>query len=150
MNQIVLNRHDSESAGRRAREFRVQVLSRSGERRWDDFVQQEPGGTVYHLSGWRRIFEDQLHHPSYYLYCERGGVIEGVLPLVHVKSRLFCNALISIPFLVYGGPLYISDAAQQGHGRVPVAVDESRHHYAFVAGQRLPGSELSFIFGFSA
>ncbi len=36
---------------------------------------------------------------------EQDGAIVGVLPLVHVKSRLFGNTLISTPFCVYGGPL---------------------------------------------
>jgi FemAB-related protein (PEP-CTERM system-associated) len=33
-----------------------------------------------------------------------------VLPLVHVKSRLFGNTLISTPFCVYGGPLALDRA----------------------------------------
>ena len=71
--------------------------------RWDAFVSASAGGSFYHLSGWRSIIENCLHHPTYYLYCESNGKIEAVLPLVHVKSLLFGNALISIPFLVYGG-----------------------------------------------
>jgi FemAB-related protein (PEP-CTERM system-associated) len=39
------------------------------------------------------------------LLAERGGEIAGVLPLVHVRSRLFGNALISTAFCVHGGPL---------------------------------------------
>jgi len=36
---------------------------------------------------------------------DHGGVVTGVLPLVHVKSWLFGSALISTAFCVYGGPL---------------------------------------------
>src|SRR5208282_483876 len=36
---------------------------------------------------------------------ERDGAIAGILPLAQVKTRLFGNALISVPFCVYGGPL---------------------------------------------
>jgi len=71
--------------------------------RWDAFVRASVGGSFYHLAGWRSIIENCLHHPTYYLYCESDGRIEAVLPLVHVKSLLFGNTLISIPFLVYGG-----------------------------------------------
>ena len=42
-------------------------------------------------------------HRSYYLIAQRDGLIEGILPLAHVRSRLFSNALISTPFCVYGG-----------------------------------------------
>jgi FemAB-related protein (PEP-CTERM system-associated) len=37
------------------------------------------------------------------LLAERSGVIEGVLPLAEIKSRLFGHSLISMPFCVYGG-----------------------------------------------
>lgn len=73
--------------------------------RWDAYVHKHENGTFYHLSGWQEIIGDFLRHPTYYLYVERDGVINGVLPLARVKSRLFGDALISLPFLVYGGPL---------------------------------------------
>lgn len=34
---------------------------------------------------------------------ENNGEIEGILPLAHVKSLLFGNSLIALPFSVYGG-----------------------------------------------
>lgn len=73
--------------------------------RWDSFVRASAAGSFYHLSGWRSLIENCLNHPTYYLYCENDGEIQAVLPLVHVNSLLFGNALISIPFLVYGGPV---------------------------------------------
>lgn len=73
--------------------------------RWDRYVIDHPDGTFYHLCGWRQVIGETLGHRVYYLYCERDGVIVGILPLAQVKSWLFGNALISLPFLVYGGPL---------------------------------------------
>jgi len=83
--------------------YTVKRFSSGDGPRWDAFVSATAGGSFYHLSGWRSIIENRLHHPTYYLYCEGDGKIEAVLPLVHVKSLLFGNALISVPFLVYGG-----------------------------------------------
>lgn len=70
---------------------------------WDDFVKASPEATFFHLSGWRRVLEESLGHKAHYLYAERNGQIVGVLPLGHVKTLLFGNALISVPFCVYGG-----------------------------------------------
>ncbi len=42
-------------------------------------------------------------HTPYFLYAKTGDKITGVLPLAHVKSMLFGNALTSLPFAVYGG-----------------------------------------------
>jgi hypothetical protein len=77
-------------------------LLSSEHQRWDDFVNASDNATFFHLSGWREIIEDFLGHKTYYLYVEREGEIVGILPLARVKSWLFGDALISLPFLVYG------------------------------------------------
>ena len=71
--------------------------------RCDAFVRDCPDATFFHLSGWQRVVAEVFRHPTYFLYAERDGRIEGVLPLGHVKSLLFGNALVSLPFAVYGG-----------------------------------------------
>src|SRR5207237_6525510 len=39
------------------------------------------------------------------------GEWQGVLPLVHMRSRIFGNFLVSVPFVNYGGLLCKGDAA---------------------------------------
>jgi FemAB-related protein (PEP-CTERM system-associated) len=75
----------------------------AGAQRWDSFVANCPDATFFHRAGWQGVIRTVFAHPTYYLYAERDGCIEGVLPLAHVKSFLFGNALISLPFAVYGG-----------------------------------------------
>jgi FemAB-related protein (PEP-CTERM system-associated) len=70
---------------------------------WDAFVACCPEATFFHRAGWLGILEDVFRHRGHFLYAERGGRIEGVLPLAHVDSVLFGNALVSLPFAVYGG-----------------------------------------------
>ena len=70
---------------------------------WDAFVEACPQATFFHKAGWQAIVGEVFRHPTHFLYAERSGTIEGVLPLAHVKSRLFGNALVSLPFAVYGG-----------------------------------------------
>jgi FemAB-related protein (PEP-CTERM system-associated) len=91
----------------------VKEFVRGDESRWDDFVRETPGGTFYHLSGWRSIAENHLNHRTHYIYCESGADIQAVLPLVHVSSFLFGDALISLPFLVYGGPVASNSDAER-------------------------------------
>ena len=71
--------------------------------RWDAFVAGCREATFFHRAGWQDIIDEVFHHPTCFLYAERAGQIEGVLPLAHVKSLLFGNALVSLPFAVYGG-----------------------------------------------
>lgn len=90
----------------------VRPLDAASEGRWDAFVRAAPKGTFFHLSGWRRAIEAAFGHPCHFVYAERAGRMCGVLPLVHVKSRLFSNGLISNAFCVYGGPLAEDGAAE--------------------------------------
>jgi len=72
---------------------------------WDEFVRAQPEATFFHLSAWRHVIERGFGHHTHYVLAERDGTIAGILPLAQVKTRLFGNALVSVPFCVYGGPL---------------------------------------------
>ncbi|MFN3594422.1 MAG: FemAB family XrtA/PEP-CTERM system-associated protein [Thiobacillaceae bacterium] len=79
---------------------------------WDAFVEATPEATFFHRYAWRTINARVFGHTPHYLLAERAGRIEGVLPLVEVKSRLFGHALISTPFCVYGGIAAASEDAR--------------------------------------
>ncbi len=51
--------------------------------------------------------QHEMGHDTPYLSAvdDATGHVEGVLPLVRVKSRLFGHFVVSVPFLNYGGPL---------------------------------------------
>jgi FemAB-related protein (PEP-CTERM system-associated) len=72
--------------------------------RWDAFVQACPGATFFHRAAWQDLIARVFKHETYFLYAQGDdGHIEGVLPLAHVNSLLFGNALVGLPFAVYGG-----------------------------------------------
>jgi len=88
--------------------------SNAGEaERWDAFVADCAGASFFHRAGWQTIVKDVFGHDAYFLYAERNGAIEGVLPLAHVNSLLFGNALVSLPFAVYGGVAASNAAAAE-------------------------------------
>ena len=68
-----------------------------------------PHGTFFHRAGWRRVIARAFGHATHYVLTERDGAITGVLALARVRTRLFGDSLISVPFCVNGGPL-ASDA----------------------------------------
>ena len=72
---------------------------------WDAFVTAHAHGTFFHLSAWQRVVTRAFGHATYYLLAETNGVLTGVLPLARVKTALFGDQLISVPFCVHGGPL---------------------------------------------
>ena len=94
---------ESLTSGMTAGPPRVRELEAGRVPDWDAFVESCPQATFFHRAGWREVIERAFGHRTHFLYAERDGCIEGVLPLGHVRSRLFGNALISCPFCVYGG-----------------------------------------------
>lgn len=89
----------------------VRGLEANNNARWDAFVEAAPGGTFFHLAGWKRVIETAFKHRTYYLMAERDHAITGVLPLTLVKTRLFGASLISNAFCVQGGPIAADTAS---------------------------------------
>jgi FemAB-related protein (PEP-CTERM system-associated) len=96
---------------RDGRGLRIASLERADFGRWDTFVLDCPAATFFHRAGWKSVIESAFGHRCHFLHAERDGRVVGVLPLVHVKSRLFGNSLISTGFTVGGGPVAADDAA---------------------------------------
>lgn len=84
-------------------------------RAWNKFVTEHPAATNYHLWEWKAVVEESFGHPCCYLAANdhRKGIV-GILPLVHMQSRLFGNFLVSLPFFNYGGLLCSTPAAETG------------------------------------
>lgn len=80
---------------------------------WDRLAEEAPGGTYCHLAGWHTIITEVLGHEAHYLEArDSSGGLEGILPLVRVRSLLFGDYLVSMPFLNYGGPVGTPEACR--------------------------------------
>lgn len=90
----------------------VKHLEELDAERWDRFIYTLPESTFFHRVGWKKVIEQAFGHRCYYLYVEQGGEWQGVLPLVHLRSRLFGSGLISMAFCAYGGVLARTEAAR--------------------------------------
>jgi FemAB-related protein (PEP-CTERM system-associated) len=75
------------------------------ETAWEEYVVSHPQGTFFHRAAWQRVIVRSFGHKPYYSLTLRAGKITGILPLIHMKTRLFGNALVSTPFCVSGGPI---------------------------------------------
>src|SRR5262245_41514867 len=79
---------------------------------WDQYVSQHSWASSYHSWAWKRVIEQTFGHHTAYLAASSGGTIQGVLPLVRMRSRLFGHFLTSMPFVNYGGVLASSPEAE--------------------------------------
>ena len=85
--------------------IRLRPLDAASANAWDAFVAAMPNGSFFHRAAWARVIDTAFGHRCHYTLAEQDGAIVGVLPLAHVRTRLFGNTLVSTPFCVYGGPL---------------------------------------------
>lgn len=98
---------------------------------WDIFAGSQKDGCLYHLSAWRDVVARSYSHETNYIIAassqsnptisticgtdwRKVGLEEkcarkivGILPLVHIRHRLFGNTLVSMPFCDAGGVLAI-------------------------------------------
>jgi FemAB-related protein (PEP-CTERM system-associated) len=72
---------------------------------WNNFIKEYPCSTPYHLWEFGEAFSLTYGYERYYITLKDKNRILGVFPLILIKSTLFGNKLISLPFCEYGGPI---------------------------------------------
>lgn len=94
--------------------MKIRILNRKeDERRWDQYVLNNPNGNFYQLSGWKKIYEDVFGFSGKYYFVEDNGQIIGVMPLFLMRNILRKRFLVSIPFSSYAGVCFDSPIAGQ-------------------------------------
>src|SRR5262245_30009222 len=95
---------------------------------WEKFALTAPNATLYHLPGWKDVIEQTFGHPTFYLAAADGERVRGVLPLAQLKSRIFGNLLVSLPYFNYGGICADSDVVRDA--LFEKAIELARQHGA--------------------
>lgn len=90
--------------------FVCRVLADADYPAWDRYVGHHPQASTYHLSVSRSILAQAFGKPWHLLAVFQDGDLCAGLPLVHMRSRLFGNFLVSMPYVNYGGLLTSLDA----------------------------------------
>jgi len=71
---------------------------------WNEYVKNNMAASVYHLAEWRDVIHSSFGHENYYLFANDSlGKCKGILPLIRLKSRLFGDFMVSLPYFNYGG-----------------------------------------------
>jgi FemAB-related protein (PEP-CTERM system-associated) len=93
---------------------------------WDAFVRRTPGGTVFHLIGWKEALEQTFGFTAHYLEARRDGELVGVLPLFELRAPLMDRCLLSLPFAVEAGVCSVDPAAQRALDAAALALAAER------------------------
>jgi FemAB-related protein (PEP-CTERM system-associated) len=103
----------------------VRAFSEADAAAWERFVADAPDATFFHQLPWRQAVERSLGQRGHYRCAWRGGRLVGILPLTHVRSRLFGSSLASVGFGVYGGIVTTDAAARQALAADAAALGEA-------------------------
>lgn len=80
---------------------------------WDRYVDRHRHATAYHGWAWRGLVESVFRQECRYrIALDRDGRVRGVLPLVRLRSRLFGDYALSLPYVNYGGALADDEATR--------------------------------------
>ena len=93
---------------------------------WDNFVDESPRATFFHLYGWRDVLRAAFGFRTHYLAARREGRLVGVLPLCEVPAGWRARSLLSLPFAIEAGVCAEDDAARRVLDDAALALSASR------------------------
>ena len=80
----------------------ISKLTSDRHQEWDEYVRKKQA-SIYHDSRWPQLIKKVFGHESFYLMAVENDSVVGILPMVQLRSLLFGNFLISMPYFNYGG-----------------------------------------------
>lgn len=90
--------------------FKCRLANEDDAEKWDSFLlANTPNAfnSLYNLYDWRKVLVRSYGYEPYYFIIERGNEMVGCFPLMLVKSMIFGDRLISIPFTDHGCGPYV-------------------------------------------
>ena len=92
---------------------RISPMEEGDAPAWNAYCECNPATSIYHRAEWRGLFEGLFGHElCYYLARDAGDRVVGILPLTRLKSRLFGDYMVSVPYFNYGGAVGDSPAIE--------------------------------------
>lgn len=82
----------------------VQKLTQDLECKWNEYALKS-NASIYHDTRWMHLIKKIFGHDCHYHIALENGVVVGILPLVQLKSLLFGNFMVSMPYFNYGGAI---------------------------------------------
>lgn len=83
--------------------FTIREYSGQYKDAWSEFVAKCLHANIGHRIGWKEVMEDAFGRRTIYLMAMEDDEIKGILPLTMVKAWWGAKALVSMPWIDYGG-----------------------------------------------
>jgi len=81
----------------------IKLLDPQNLHKWDEFIQKDPDGSVFHHSAWINVLTATYNYKPVLVVSENSesGKIAGVMPFTYVDSPITGSRLVSLPFTSY-------------------------------------------------
>ena len=80
----------------------ISKLNPSDHAEWDNYSYKKQA-SIYHDSRWPQLIKTVFGHNSHHLLARENDKVVGIFPLIQLKSLLFGNFMVSMPYFNYGG-----------------------------------------------
>jgi len=90
----------------------IRKLTHDLEPEWNEYALKNRA-SIYHDTRWIQLIKKVFGHDSHHILALADGAVVGMLPLVQLKSRLFGNYLVSMPYFNYGGVVADDDSVMR-------------------------------------
>ena len=84
----------------------ISLLTKNEEDEWNAYVSKNPAATIHHRAEWRKLLEQTYGLESlYFIARDTSDNVIGILPLIRLRSRLFGDFLVSMPWFARAGAI---------------------------------------------
>lgn len=130
--------------------MRIEELNSFNEKDWTCFLEGKDSSTIFFTLEWKKFIEEVFHlKPLYYLFKAMNQTL-AVFPSFLIKSIIFGNRIISLPFSDYGGVYFSQNLDAEKRSNIinllllelEKLVVEYRVDYIELRGQSYKGVEI--------
>lgn len=109
---------------------------------WDAFVRDADDASFCHLAGWGEVFRDALGLEPRFFEARAGGKLIGGMPAYRMPRLFVGTALVSVPYLNYGGPLGPATVRETLLAEAVTEAGRARDHFIEIRSRGPRGSDL--------
>lgn len=85
----------------------IKIIDPSIDERWDEFVRNHPGGTIFHTTKWAGVLQKTYSYKPCFFAAEQDGKFRAGFPFFIIKNFFSGSRLVALPFTDDCPPLFI-------------------------------------------
>ncbi len=93
--------------------LKIRIAENMEMEKWDDYISNHSESSFYHQWLWQKVVAESLSFEPLYFLAEEKGIVQALLPLFRVESKIWGNWYCSAPAANYCGMLFSNESAAE-------------------------------------